>query len=255
MMNNNITTESHWDGIYSQKSFRRLSENDSFNAFICKYVPTTNKGCCIEIGSYPGTLLATIGDLGYELNGVDYNPNNNTSLPSWLKTQGFNAGEFWVADFFSFKTERKFDLVASFGFIEHFIDYEEVIRKHAALVNTGGLIVITAPNFRGGLQHFLHAWLDKDNLRMHHLPSMVPKQWARLLRQQGFEIMFEGYFGGLGFWCEPGQRRSRFQELGLRFVTYLFPKLRKIYLFNSSFFSCHCGVVARRTAVIDSNGL
>ena len=115
----------------------------------------------IEIGSFPGPHLATFGDLGYQLNDVDFCVDNEKGLPDWLRKEGFKTGEFSVSDFFEFQPKRQYDVACSFGFIEHFINYEEVIAKHASLVNDKGYLVITTPNFRGLIQNQLNKHFDK----------------------------------------------------------------------------------------------
>jgi 2-polyprenyl-3-methyl-5-hydroxy-6-metoxy-1,4-benzoquinol methylase len=246
MMNNKLTTESDWEKDYEKQNFCRQSNDHSINILLNKYIPAASGKSCLEIGSYPGPFLATLGDKGYKLNGVDFNPNNDTKLPLWLKSEGLVTEEFWVADFFEFKTDRTFDVVASFGFIEHFTNYEEVIEKHAALVNGQGWLVITTPNFKGSVQHFLHSWLDKENLKKHYLPSMNPDRWASLLSTQGFDILYKGYFGGFWFWYDPFQKRNSFQKAGLWFFARLVQRLRKLLWFESPAFSSYCGIVAKK---------
>lgn len=129
-----LTTQEYWQSNRSSVIFRRQDAGHGIDEFIQKYAPATTNGSAIEIGSFPGPHLATFGDLGYELNRIDFCSDNAIGLPEWLKREGFKTGDFWVCDFFEFNTERQFDVVSSFGFIEHFLNCEEVIAKHVALV-------------------------------------------------------------------------------------------------------------------------
>lgn len=245
-MKKNLTNQAYWFDDYKGLKFGKQSESHAINILLKKYVNQFPGGTCLELGSYPGPFLATLGEMGYQLNGVDFNPDNNVGLPNWLQQQGYNCGNFWVDDIQVFNTVEKFDLVCSFGFIEHFTNYEEIILKHIKFLKSKGVIVITTPNFRGGLQYFFHRLLDKENLRAHYLPSMYPANWARLLEENGFEIHYNGYFGNFAFWVKQPERLQGFSKLIYRMVCYLSVFFHRFIPFESSFYSAYCGVIAKK---------
>jgi SAM-dependent methyltransferase len=162
-----------------------------------------------------------------------------------LKNEGFKIGNFWVEDFFNFYPEESFDVVCSFGFIEHFYNFEDVIARHAALVKEGGCLMITTPNFRGAIQNFLHRHYDKGNLVLHNLKSMAPDKWAIVLENLGFEIIYKGHFGGFWFWT-GNETLGPFKKRMLWIIQRLIPPLRKALWFESKSFSAYCGIVAKR---------
>ena len=155
-------------------------------------------------------------------------------------------GEFSSGDFSSTSHEKRFDLVYSLGFIEHFTDFEQIILRHAELVGPGGYLFVSAPNFRGFIQRWLHRFLDKENLDRHHLPAMDPERWAEILRGNGFDVLFAGHYGKLAFWVEPGDRRSWAKSLLARIVARVFWNLKKVHEGDSRYYSAFCGVVAVR---------
>ncbi len=239
-----LTTKEFWTYENPRFKFERHSDHAIYD-LIQKHIPQNNEGGCLEIGSFPGPFLAAFGDLGYTLNGIDFHPKNEKELPDWLRMQGFKTGEFKTVDFFEYAPDKKMDVVASFGFIEHFENYKEVILKHAALVDENGYLVITTPNFRGWIQRWLHKTFDKQNLALHNLESMQPDIWADLLASNGFEIKYKGFFGGFLFWrsIEP---MSVFKQKILWFIVRIIPRLKKILWFESAAFSGYCGVVAKK---------
>jgi 2-polyprenyl-3-methyl-5-hydroxy-6-metoxy-1,4-benzoquinol methylase len=239
-----LTTEEYWTAEAPGFFFGRY-DGHAVEKIIKKYIPATNGGNCIEIGSFPGPFLTVFGDMGYTLNGIDFHPKNERDLPAWLLSQGYKIDEFKTVDFFNHATTKKFDVVASFGFIEHFENYDEVILKHAELVSDDGYVIITTPNFRGSIQCWLHKTFDNENLLLHNLESMQPQKWAALLRNNGFEIIYQGFFGGFLFW-RANEKMGKVKEKVFWFVVRIIPRLRKIIWFESPAFSGFCGVVAKR---------
>lgn len=245
MENVKLTTKEYWQSNRESVTFKRQEPGHGIDVFIQKHIPSTTTWSAIEIGSFPGPHLATFGDLGYELNGIDFSPDNAFGLPQWLKHEGFNVCDFWVSDFFDFKCVRQFDVVSSFGFIEHFLNYEEVITRHAALVNKGGYLLITTPNFRGSVQYFLHKHFDKENLAVHNVESMQPDKWAEQLKQTGFEILYKGHFGEFWFW-RGTEKLPFFKRKLIWLIQRIVPRIRKLIKSDSASISAYCGIVARK---------
>jgi SAM-dependent methyltransferase len=173
----------------------------------------------LEIGCFPGRYLGVLGRMGYEVNGIDLTPAVER-MKSAFDAEGLHTGSFIHADFFTFAAEPKYDLVCSFGFIEHFPNWQQAVLKHTEHLAAGGLLVIETPNFRGWVQHTLHRLLDATNLRRHHVPAMQPGKWAALLRDQGFEVLSQGYLGRFDFWTDspPPDFFQRIIHRALRLV-------------------------------------
>lgn len=201
-MENNLTNIDFWDNGYkTQENFFIEKLEYSVTKKIYKYfsgIEFKNKKV-FEIGCYPGRFLWHFGKLGFNLNGIDQ-ISYLDKMVNWFKENKFNIGEFFVGDIFDFRNEQKYDVVFSSGFIEHFRNFEEVIKIHTELVSDGGYIYITTPNFAGCIQKTLHSIFDKQNLKAHYLPSMNPKIWKKVLETKGFEVLDYGYMGGFNFW-------------------------------------------------------
>jgi 2-polyprenyl-3-methyl-5-hydroxy-6-metoxy-1,4-benzoquinol methylase len=240
-----LTTREFWTAENPQFRFKRHSSHAIYN-LIREYIPENKEGNCVEIGSFPGPFLTVFGELGYTLNGIDFHPKNERELARWLKREGYKTGEFKTIDFYEFTTSNRFDVVSSFGFIEHFKNYKEIILKHIELVNETGYLVITTPNFRGWIQKWLHKTYDKTNLSFHNLESMQPEVWASLLTENGFEIKYKGYFGGFLFW-KSAEPMSLLKRKSLWIIERVIQRLRKVLWFQSASFSGYCGIVAKRS--------
>ena len=241
-----LARQDYWDRSYDATTFRVASAVDSLRAWLEAHVPRTTAGRSLEIGCFPGTYSAVLGELGYELNGMDLAPRSDTELPTWLKACGYRVGDFSRRDFFKFAATPTYDLVCSFGFIEHFQDWDLVLRRHAEFVRPGGLLVVTTPNFRGAVQHLFHWLFDREALGRHNLRSMDVDQWPNALGPE-MQTRWFGHFGRFTLWVEE-QRRSVAQRAVLRAAFALLPTLRSAVRFDSQALSPFCGIVAERRA-------
>ena len=119
----------------------------------------------------PGRILAEFGRrLDYEVHGVDYAA-DSAAIERYLRGHGCTVGEVVRADVFDWDPGRTYDVVSSFGVVEHFDDPGPPVDRHFELAAPGGRVVIGLPNFARG-QHLLHWLFDRENLRRHNLRCM-----------------------------------------------------------------------------------
>lgn len=242
MTTNNLTDQCHWDKTYEKLIFFKPGNFDPTGKIIKKYVKKSNNKTVFEIGCFPGRYLSVFGDLGYTLNGIDFTPRVKTELPEWLKNCGYKAGKFYLDDFTKFINQDKYNVVCSFGFVEHFINYPEIIEKHTSYVADDGYLIITSPNFSGYIQNKLHFIFDKENLNRHFLPAMNPVDWKKILEKKGFEIIYCGWFGGFDFWAE--EKENNFISKNIIRLLNLLGKLLRFIPCNNSLFSPYSAIVA-----------
>ncbi len=245
-----LTDEAYWNSGYVQTEFTDAT-GSSLEVLLTKYLEDGTSRSCLEIGSYPGSYMPAIGRKGYQLHGIDFNKRNANDLPQWLKGLGLTVGEFWSGDFFDFAKNHtnRYDLICSFGFIEHFENYLEVIEEHIKLLKPTGQIIITTPNFSGWMQYLPHKFFDAKNLTKHNLKSMNPGAWRKLLEAHGFTVTFSGYFGKYYFWVDESEKRSKLQLFLLKNVNRLIFNLNKLIKKSgkeSKSYSAFCGIVAVR---------
>ena len=199
----------------------------------------------MELGCFPGRYLVVLAMMGYEVHGIDLTPRIETDLKKWFLANGYRAGDFIRADVTSYVFKQAYDVVCSFGLIEHFTNWQELLKTHAGLVKPGGFLAVSTPNFRGFIQKSLHSALDSQNLSMHNLEAMTPKQWAAIIQPLGFEIISAGYFGGFDFWV-GAEERNLLQKGVIRLVRHARPLLAYLLPSKASAYSAYCGLIARR---------
>jgi SAM-dependent methyltransferase len=217
--------------------------HDELRKWMEANVPRTDSKSCIEIGCFPGRYLAVLGTLGYELHGIDLTPRVN-EIGQWLHSQGYKTGSFSHGNFLEYNSPRSYDLVCSFGFIEHFTNWEEVLQKHIGMVAPGGMLVIETPNFRGFLQNLLHRFLDKENYKRHYIPAMNPNRWKEIAEAAGFEVKYHGWFGQFEFWSDSAPP-GFFGKAALKVLSWCMPFLKKRKPGTASL-SPYCGIIAVR---------
>jgi 2-polyprenyl-3-methyl-5-hydroxy-6-metoxy-1,4-benzoquinol methylase len=201
-----------------------------------------------EFGFYPGNFIRFVHDKGYQINGIDFHP-RSPQLKEKLQNRAFDIGDLFFHDISTFdSTDKRYDLVYSVGFIEHFINWQQILELHASLVTHGGKLIITAPNFRSLFPRIYHFIWNRESFKIHYLPSMKPHSWAAILVKHGFKIEYAGHFGGTHFWSESKNGNkffvysSRLYVALVLFIKQVIPvKFRADNQFN-----CFCGIVATR---------
>lgn len=201
MNNTNLASKEYWDSGYDDFKFSPMPKNYPVCKMLYKYFKPSSEESVFEIGIFPGRFIYHFGKLGYELNGIDQTPFLK-DMTNWFNNEKFKMGNLENGDLLKMSTDKKFDIVFSSGFIEHFMNFEDIIKIHCDLTKPGGYVFLTAPNFAGTIQKFLHTTFDKENIERHNLQAMDVKKWEQILIKNDFEIIESGYFGGFDFWTD-----------------------------------------------------
>lgn len=242
----NLATLNYWINIHGKLDIS-LKGDDVFENWITKYIDYTKINTSIEIGCFPGKFLTILGKRGVEVNGIDFIP-SVVDLEEVFKEKGYIVGEFINADFTKYKFQKKYDCVMSFGFIEHFKNWEEIISMHLELVSENGYVIIEAPNFRGVFQRLPRYIFDYKNYRRHNIDSMNLEKWNEIIKKNGFEIVTSNYFGGFNLWFENNSKNIYIIKLRVVIFKILKKIKNKLYpnLKEDSSFSCMMGIIAKR---------
>lgn len=213
MDNISLASKEHWETTYENIKYAEVSDNSEISVWLKEHIKEdlNHHKTCFEIGIFPSSYSTIFGKMGYQINGIDRISEVNKSMKEWLLHKGYNVGDLFCEDFFEFKANIKYDIVCSFGFIEHFKNFEDVIRNQAKLVKDKGFIIIETPNFKGFVQYILKYLFDKKNLEIHYIPSMNFNKWENVLIQEGFEVLSKEYLGSFSFETYP-QKRNLIQK-------------------------------------------
>lgn len=170
-------------------------------------LPKSDLLSCIELGALPGGFLTYFHKkFGYKVTGLDF-ADNTEVFDETMKSNGIKKYDFIKADILKYKPKTDYDVVSSFGFIEHFDDIDQILSQHIDLMKPGAYLVLTVPNFRN-IQYVYHRIFDAKNLSIHNTETMKIKDMDKRLTHLGLEKIKAKYVGTTEFWFED-EWRSR----------------------------------------------
>jgi hypothetical protein len=221
-----LTNKEYWDkyhikkNIKSRKSILKILEffikclfNEDYLKFmktnyssflfweiiLKKHLKNYHRLNIIEIGSAPGERLIKFNKkfelvpFGVEYSEVGFKKNRENFLKHKL-----NPKNIILADFFSKEFQDKFsnyfDVVFSWGFIEHFSNVKKVIDYHLKILKKKGMLIIVIPNIQG-LNFALGSFFLKEAIAKHNLTIMDKKIFRDLFNKEKLEILYCDYFG------------------------------------------------------------
>jgi 2-polyprenyl-3-methyl-5-hydroxy-6-metoxy-1,4-benzoquinol methylase len=180
----------YWDKTYQRAaSPRALDPHDrgirnyskrQFHEFLSKALVGMHGRNLLEIGCGDSVFLPYFSnELGLNVSGIDYSEAGCEKASGMLVREGV-SGEVVCADVFCppARLLGKFDVVVSFGVVEHFVETAECLSAFARFLKPGGTILTFVPNMNGlmgRLQKLLdskvyakHIPLDHSALRQAH---------------------------------------------------------------------------------------
>ena len=107
-----------------------------------RYAPVQTHRRVLDVGVWPGYQSVAIAKLGYEIRGLDLQPNRLPALPFEVEAVDLNIGNRWpVAD-------HSMDVVVATEIIEHLVPEQvtHVMVEAQRVLRPGGIILITTPN-------------------------------------------------------------------------------------------------------------
>lgn len=203
-----LTTPQDWDKAHAGQIFtyEQLAHFPQFPwlPIALDLMRPYEGGRFLELGCSPGQVSAMVATrLKFQFEGVDF------SESAWLyrrnmETAGVRDAVLHQDDVRTFRTDQVYDVVASFGLVEHFDDPQEILDHHHRLLRPGGLCVVELPRFKWfpWLFKFL---FDRPNLRRHNTRMMVRETFEEFARRQGHEVLYLDIVGGPQVWgVDPG---------------------------------------------------
>jgi SAM-dependent methyltransferase len=157
-------------------------------------------------------------EMNYEVEGVDYSPQGCDNARQALDAAGA-TGTVHCVDFLQLEPEftGKYDVVSSFGVIEHFEDPADILRRFARCVKPGGIVVTFVPNMAGLYGEVIKRF-DRQLYDSHFLFDL--REHAGYHQGAGMEIVHAGYTGWADFQSIPVDRLGAAPGLVLKNLIY-----------------------------------
>lgn len=212
-----------WNKYYAEERKIHIKPKQgffsSYDIFLCdsiltKYLPFNKRGrerikIC-EIGCGDGKLLKKIaGNFNYQPFGIEY------SAEAIKKTQktGINVikEDVFSKDLLN-KYKGYFDIVYSYGFIEHIFPPEKAVEVHLRLLKKGGYFFIQIPRLKGF--NYLKAKIFRpDLLPLHNLKIMEEEALGLLCKKENVEELFCKNYGTFKLRIPLAQKNVRWYIL------------------------------------------
>lgn len=199
--------QSWWEKWYSGERKIHIKPKGgfftSYDIYLCdsiiqRYVPRfSNKNAKIcEIGSGDGRLLKKFAlMLGCKPIGVEYSLGAaKTAAKAGIKTI--------ITDAFDKKFLKKyknyFDVVFSYGFIEHILPPKKAVKIHYDILKPGGYVIIQIPRFKG-FNLLKTKFLRPDFIPSHNLAIMEEEKLAAVSQSPNIEKLICKNYGTFKF--------------------------------------------------------
>ncbi len=206
------TTTAHWDWYWETLRLPRLpnrwNPNVRFAARLVLRALPAGARDLFEVGCAPGAWMGYLARAtGCAVAGCDLSPGGARATRENLRRLDV-AGQVIEGDVFALaaRPPARFDLVYSFGVVEHFDDLAGILRAHARLCRPGGRVVVTAPNLEGA-SGVLFRRASPSLLESHRV--VTPPALAEAAAHAGLEVERCAYAGPLAAFVLLDRVRGR----------------------------------------------
>jgi hypothetical protein len=240
---NRLTDRSFWQEYWKNYEYEKIPSEVPFKKFLPKLKGVRS---FIEIGGFPGTYAAYFYKHGCP---------NGSLLDFYIDKKMVNTFEkindipqdtikCIESDFFKFETDETYDLVFSYGFIEHFADTKDVISRHNSLIinklGGGAHLLIVLPNFRG-LNGLVQYCFDRKTFRAHNLNSMKIPFLKKIVTELGLKNTQVEYTRKPMVWLAP-----KASNVLIRKMVKLFSYFLKLFPIKCRLLSPYIVIYAER---------
>jgi SAM-dependent methyltransferase len=211
-MEQNLTDRSFWKAFWESRKglIFYIKPNYVFGDILAKLIAEKNIKNAIELGGFPGYYATYLKKYqGLDTTLFDYYIHQDL-INLLLEKNGLKPGDINIieADLFNYQPEKLYDMVLSFGLIEHFNDTKAIIETHLQFLKPGGVLFITLPNFKS-VNGWVQRNFDKENYDKHNINSMDLQLLKDSCKQLGLKDIEAYYHGRFTVWLENKAEQSK----------------------------------------------
>jgi len=211
-----ISEKKHWDDLFLKYSLpRKVSRNlynhrvtiDYLHPFLEKYRGSS----FLEVGCGASAWLPFFAtEYSLLVSGIDYSEEGCRIAAENLNIQQIPYSDILCRDILHWDSEGRFyDIIFSYGVIEHFDKPNEIVKVFSHHLAPGGLMITLVPNLCG-----LNGLLSRCFCpKVHAMHKVIDRSWlSKMHSDAGMEIVAASYVGTLSFSVTPWDK-SWFSEL------------------------------------------
>lgn len=239
-MDNNLTDRSFWKAFWESRIglIFNIKRDYIFGDILAKIIAEKGAKTAIELGGFPGyyaIYLKKYQQIDTTLLDYFIHPKLVNEL---LAVNGLQQNDIKIieADLFTYEPAEQYDIVLSFGLIEHFSDTKSIIEKHLPFLKPGGTLFITLPNFKG-INGWVQRKFDLENYNKHYIESMNPSLLASYCKELGLKDVTSYYHGKFSMWLENKATQSAFAKAFVKSLWFAGKVFTKVIPFESKMLS------------------
>ncbi len=208
-----LSSQDYWDEVLSDAKLPRINTSDAYlYSVTMKYVNNiltkSSYRSFFEVGcGSSGWLPYFAKKYDYLVSGLDYSEVGCMLARKNLELLNIPYHNIFCKDIFhpNPTNGEKFDVVFSYGVIEHFSEPQKVIQIFKTFASENGVLITLIPNFTG-LAGRLTKYFIKDVYDIHNVINS--RQLASYHENNGLEIIKNGYAGAFAFGVIPWIRSN-----------------------------------------------
>lgn len=197
-----LTENNYWNS-FCKKSSRVNHINISLPPYqiihqtLAEFLSTDKEKEFIEIGCGLGNWCVYFNKyFKYKIYGIDYTKEGVKSCSETLEKNKITPQEIYLEDFTTYEFNKKFDVVFSMGFVEHFTNYQKMIQKHIDITKKGGFTVIMVPNIKKNIYNEIQKLFNEEVLN--GFIHIYPDELSRSISKKD-KVLYSGYVGKINF--------------------------------------------------------
>lgn len=195
MRKHGYTDKDYWEK-YWDKEERDIQFY--FDKLLDQYISWKDVSSYMEVGGAPGSIMAFMSkEHGLSVSTVDFT--EKARISEFLKSHGVKDFNVFQDDFLTFNIDshcKKYDIVASWGFVEHFKKKTTArfIEKQKDMVSEDGYLIVELPNIRRAF--WLVYWIfNRKVIKIHNL-AVMDLPWLKQCVNGGgkFDLLYASYY-------------------------------------------------------------
>ncbi|MCK4790903.1 MAG: class I SAM-dependent methyltransferase [Desulfobacteraceae bacterium] len=213
-----IIPASYWDKLYQRqgqvRQLRLCKWDHAFLAELSDHLGLFSKRrstTFLEVGCAPAQFMIYFNQVfGWQVAGIELSEPGLVISKALLEANGVKA-RLYAGDIFEVEPDCQYDVVGSFGLVEHFDDPLPCYRAMMRWIRPGGAMIVTVPNLLGP-----EGWARRRRNYQHYLEHRCfsSVDLANHCRAVGLRVVFHGLVGNLNIpYIYELANSTRFQRL------------------------------------------